>query len=771
MCKLARIVSRYPHVIVACIVILTIFFAFQFRYIKMETDVTKQIPPIPEKKYLDKIKDIFGTTGEYVIIGIVAPPGKDIFNQATLKKIRTISREADSLTGVDDVISPTEMDYIKGTEWGIEVNSVLGDRIPQSYQEMQQYKKRIMDNKIFEGIVSKDGRAASIMVSLNEKADKAALAKKIEKIAREEEGPEKIYIGGKTVVDSSLGELMMRDLTYLIPLILLVIVIILYLNFRTFMGVLLPLTTVAISTVWAIGGMSLLKIPLSIVTFILPILLMAVGTAYGIHILNRYYELSDRKSKAKIVEATLTKVGNAVLVAGLTTIAGFSSLAVSEMKGLRTFGLLSAFGIGAALCFSLLFIPSLIMFLPARLPDSKKKKSHLSPDDIGYLSSFLGKLGEGIYRKKIAVLFIAGAITLFFVAGIPLLSTESNPLLFFPSNNPCRVAEDVLNRYFMGTTPLQVIIKTPHPDGIKEPRVLKAMDGLENYVKNLPYVGGVTSINNFVKSINKALHQDKENFYVIPNTRQEVAQYLLLYSMSADPKDFEKFVNNDFQMANIMIFLKSGHTAKIKKVISDINSYVKKNFPSEVEVKVTGEGFLFPIINTLLVNTFIRSIILSLVLVFVISAVIFRSLKAGLFSLIPISIAILINFGVMGWFKIPLNIGTVAIAAIAVGIGIDYAVHFVSRLQAESANQSVLQALVTTTRTTGKAIFYNAVTVSAGFLVLMASSIKWYQFMGGLMSLVMVISATGALTILPATMIITRSKLMERKDSYVRDKY
>jgi len=763
MHALAKIISRYYFVIIAAVVVLTVFFAFQFRYIKMETDVTKQIPPIPEKIYLDKIEEIFGTSGEYVFVGVVAPQEGEIFNPQTLRKIRTISRKAKSLPEVGEVFSPTEADYIKGTEWGIEVTPLLEDEVPEDSQNIEDFKKRILTNDMFQGIVSQDGKAAAIMISVKEGADKDALAKKLEEIAKKEEGPEKIYVGGKTIIDSAVGSLMIRDLTYLIPVVLGVVVVILYLSFRTLMGVLLPLTTVIISTIWAMGTMILLGIPLDITTFILPILLMAVGTAYGIHILNRYYELKDSKDKSKIVSGILNKVGSAVLVAGLTTIAGFSSLAISKMQGLQKFGLLTALGISAALCFSLLFIPSLIMVIPVKnkkrkAVSAKVKSVHNNPGKVDYLMLALEKLGKIVYKRKKTVLFCAIIITAFFVTGIPLTSTESNPLLFFPSNNPYRKAEDVLNHYFMGTTPLQVVVKAPGPDEIKEPSILRSIDRLEEHVKGLSYVGGTRSINDFIKSINKALHEDKQEFYRIPDTRREVAQYLLLYSMSADPQDFEQFVDNSFQTANVMIFLKSGHSADIKRAIKSVESFASENFPPEVEVRVTGQGALFPVINKLLVNTFIRSIILSLILVFIISATIFRSLKAGVFSLIPISLAVLINFGVMGWFKIPLNIGTVAISAIAVGIGIDYAVHFISRLRGESMNKSVLSALVKTFQTTGKAIIYNAASVSCGFLVLLASSIKWYHFLGGLMSLVMLISAMGALTVLPVTVVLTRSK-------------
>lgn len=763
MQKLAGLINKHPFLIIIIVAAVTVFFLLQFKYISMETDITKQLPEVPEKKYFDHIKQIFGTTGEYIFIGVVVPSGKEIFNTQTLRKIRNISQKINSLPGVDKVISPTEVDYIRGTEWGIEVTPVLGDKIPDNPRQMEEFKHRIKTTKMFENIVSSNNRAAAIIISLKEGVDKPALVKKIESIAKKEEGPERIYVGGKTVVDTVIGEFMMRDLTYLIPVILVVVVVILYLSFRTLAGVLLPLSTVVISTVWAIGIMSLLKIPLSMSTFILPILLMAVGSAYGIHILARYYEVIDDKDNSKIVEAILTKVGTPVLIAGLTTIAGFASLSVSKMHGLRIFGFLTALGVAAALCFSLLFIPSLLMVLPKPSPKSFKVRPSSNPGRIDYLSSFLGQLGSFVYRRKIIILIITGLSIAFFVAGIPLASTESNPLLFFPSNSPSKVAEDVLNHYFMGTTPLQVIVKAKEPGRIKEPSILKAIQGLENRLKKLPEVGGTSSINDFVKSINKALHEDKEEFYTIPDTRNEVAQYLLLYSMSADPTDFERFVDNEFQTANVMVFLKTGHTSKIREVMRVVNSYVKKKFPPDIEVKVTGPGSLFIVINKLLVNTFIKSIILSLVLVFIISALIFRSLKAGVFSLIPISIAVLVNFGVMGWFKIPLNIGTVAISAIAVGIGIDYAVHFISRLKIESATRPLDSALISTTRTTGRAIIYNAIAVAAGFLVLLASSIRWYHFMGELMTLVMVVSATGALTVLPCVIIITRSKLFRKK--------
>jgi len=656
----------------------------------------------------------------------------------------------------------------------------------------------------------------------------------------------KVYVSGAKAVSTIVGKLLIKDLALLFPVVIAVIALILFLSFRTARGVFMPLGNVVLSVIWAMGLMGLIGQPITMATMILPIILIAVGTAYTIHVINRFYEdLVAIEDKEKAVESTVTHVALPVFLAGATTVIGFGSLAFSSLAALRMFGVLSALGILFALVLSLTLTPALLRLMP------KPKARTVAAHDDSRLASALAASGRFVAKKPVLVLAASLALVAGFGAFAPRVSFETNTLNSFKAGSEIRRASEYLNENFTGITVMTVIVKTDEEGAILDPAVLRAMDGLQKELESLrsvgkkvvgpedprygegkELVGGSQSIVTFVKGINKALNEDDPAFDKVPDdvtpvpvatevyalkggvleerdseTRELLAAYgpadglrveggfafvavggserkvdlatgravelvpgrdyagqlVFQYENSGKPENIEGFIDNPRKTARVNVFLKTASSGLIGQVQARARSYIAAEFPAGTRADITGLSNLTLAILRLLVSSQVSSVLASLVVCFLFISLISRSFVEGLFSIVPLTASLIINFGVMAAFGIPIDISTATIASIGIGIGIDYTLHFLERLKLSLCGMELEAAVEETMRTTGKGIFVNALAVAGGFAALLFSQLRGNVFMGLLMALIMMTSSVFAVTLLPALLVLVRPKFVGKK--------
>ncbi|MGL1892483.1 MAG: MMPL family transporter [Spirochaetaceae bacterium] len=653
----------------------------------------------------------------------------------------------------------------------------------------------------------------------------------------------KVYISGSKAVSSVVGKLMMKDLSVLFPIVILIIIVVLFLSFRTFRGVLLPLTNVLMATVMAMGFMGWANQPISMATMILPIILIAVGTAYAIHVLNRYYEeLTTEDDKKKAIVLALEHVAVPTLLAAITTMIGFASLAISSITALRIYGLLAALGILFALILAVSFTPAVLVLL--KKTSIKNVKSH----ENNMLSKILEKIGKFVSTKPKLTLSLCLVVIIIAATGIPKILFETNSVESFKKSTEIRQSSEYLNDNFTGITILNVIVQAEEEGAILDPEILKAIDDLQRDFEKLRFegktmllpgdkgydtaedlIGGTQSIATFIRGINKAMHADDPAWDKVPDFETEVAvttekyvyndgvlqeidsdyldvletfiegddfiiedgfitmerygmqrrislpegtsvdlipgrvyagQLVFQYENSGDPENIEAFIDNPRKTAQINIFIRTGSSTVSNQIEKYTREYIKNNFPDSAKADITGLSALNLTIMRLLTNTQISSVIASLVIILFMISLINRSVVEGLFSIIPLTASLIINFGIMGLFAIPVDISTATIASIAIGIGIDYTLHFLERFKIMAKTMEHGIALQTTLKTTGRGIIYNAIAVAGGFLALMFSQIKGNFYMGLLMAIIMVVASTFAIILLPAVIMIVKPKFI-----------
>ena len=397
----------------------------------------------------------------------------------------------------------------------------------------------------------------------------------------------KIYISGSRAVSGIVSRLLVQDLSMLFPLVVLIIVVVLYLSFRSLRGVLLPLGNVILSVIWAMGLMGWLNQSISMATMVLPIILIAVGTAYTIHVINRYYEEYGKTQDKKIaIEETISRVALPVFLAGATTFIGFMSLAISRIDALRMFGILSALGILFALVLSLTLTPVLMMVIRA-----PRKTIHRSPEAKGRLAEILGSLGDFVVRYPKAIVGFSLVLLLFLAVFIPRVKFETNTINSFKKGSEVRTASEYLNENFTGITVMTIITSAGEDGAILEPAVLQAIDGLQarleqlrmyknrligpedpNWTRGAEIVGGSQSIVTFIKGVNKAFNNDDESFNKVPDEKNPVSVTAEVYSYTGG-----KLVEKDSETGEVLAVYGEGTDFTIfdRTAVLDMGDYTR----------------------------------------------------------------------------------------------------------------------------------------------------------------------------------------------------
>jgi hypothetical protein len=751
MRRINNFVMKRPIITLLILLAITSYFTYEiYEKARIETNLDKYMPENhPAFKKSDHYEELFDID-DSVVVAIENENG--IYNRSTLQQIEDISRKLADLDGIDgdSIKSLATADNITGSDFGLEVNPFFTE-IPNTEKEFEALKQAVNDNEMISGrIVSKDNKVTLIQVGLIEGGvDRIQLYQAIQSNIRDFEGFTEIYIAGQPVIEGTLANLMPQDMKIMIPLVILIIAIVLLLTFRSIKSTLLTLGVVLFSTIWAFGLMSALGIPIYAVSTMIPVMLIALGVADGVHLLSHLKDTMLENPNLSTSEAIADMIKNMwkpVVMTSITTAVGFISLLTSEVYAVKYFGLFTAFGVLAAMIFSLIFIPAgLKLFnLPKFKSNNDDKKDNKS-ENIFY------KISDGVLNNKKKIIVISIVIFMVGIIGAQSLWINSSFLSKFQDDEDIIIANNFINKHFGGTTNLNVIIKSKEVDALKNPEYLNDLWQLQKELEEIENVGDSLAITDFLRRINKVMNEDQEKYNRIPETRELTAQYLLLYSMSGDPEDLNRVIDYDYRRVNLQINLKDDDARLITSVINKIEEFQKKSSLKDLEIDFAGSAYTNRVFANLILEGQIKSLVLSIFIVIVLLGLLFRSPIAGLFGSLPIIITAMVNFGIMGYLNIALNTTTALISSIAVGMGIDYSIHLLSKYKYYgSKGLSYKNAARETIEHAGKAITYNAVVVIAGFMVLIFSSFPPNRELGYLVSLSLFSSFILTLTLVVA---------------------
>lgn len=683
----------------------------------------------------------------------------------------------------------------------------LWTAVPQTAEEAAAVREKIRSWSMYtNNVVSPDLSSTMIVMFLPtgitihyEEELQRILDKHLAALDRPDDGLT-YAVGGLPLVNVWLGRYLVGDLKLLVPFVLAVILVVLIISFRRAMGVFLPILNVLIASIWTVGFVAYMGKPLTLVTSALPTLIIAVGSAYAIHVIHHYFENRRAgKSHLDAIRWTITHVGMAVVMAGLTTVGGFLSLTTTTVIPIRDFGFFSAFGTLASLFIALTFIPAIVTLMKGtRVRTESESRNAADPRKASTLDRFLVRLSDLTIHRRAAVLIAVALVTVAFGVAASRIEVTSDIVEYFAPDSPIRKSDDFLNARFGGTNAFSLVLDGGSDDYWKKPENLRKLETFLDYVTGShPEIGSTISVLDYIKKMNMALEYDNPAEYRIPDTQQAVADCLFLFSQKSDSLD--TLMDFEYRRARVTFKSRDGQTASMYRLKLDIDDWMRANwsemfvakehqrtaiqrlaetfgflpsssFSASENYYFSGMNNLRMVLDRMIVISQVRSLAFSLVAVWLLAAIIFRSVVGGLLSVLPTLIAVLANFAFMVALKIPLDIGTSLTSAVAIGCGIDYAIHFINRFLIEiRAARNVETAVRRTHATTAKAIIFNATAVAFGYFVLLASNFNPIKRLGLLTGAAMFTASFAALIVLPTLLVTLKPRFVRKAEMSPED--
>ena len=710
---------------------------------EIDPEIRNYVPKsIKSRIETDKIESEFGFQDLVVILF----SDSCIVSSDNLNQIKSIDRSISRINGISSRISPFTVKRITSEEGMMTIDPLI-KRVPADASDLEQLGKDILENRFARDIVvSSDLTTASITATINNSVTEKETLHKIDSVISSYPVHAKILKGGLPYIRQSLSEDVSKDAIILIPVALLIMLLILKSNLGTWRSVMLPFSVVVLTTAFSLALIPLAGWKMSIITLLLPVILIAVANNYGIYLVARFQEISLRypeSTKKELVRILLKSLNKPILFSGLTTVAGILGLLTHSIIPAKQVGVLAAAGVSVALFMSLLLIPALIFVSGSGLISKNRKR-----DRTRLFEKILNNLSALIIKNPGRILLVSAVVIILIASGIAFLKISTNQENYFSPKHPVRQASDLINSKFGGSQTISVMIK----GDIKNPEIMKGIDMLITEMEHQKGVGNVFSISQVVREMSKAIYTSTEDGYdQIPETREAIAQMFELYNMSGSPDDFKQLTDLDNTKAHILIRLSKPENEIIKSVEARI-SELTENFPAEVTIG--GYAIIMSDFAESIIKGQISSLLFAVIIVLLLLTIVFRSFKGGLIGSIPLVASILILFGFMGFSGIALDAATALLSSIMIGVGVDFTIQYVWCFNLQiRAGLSYPEATSSAMRTIGRSIIINALSVMAGFGALIFSGFTSIRFFGYLVMISIGSCLLGALVIIPAFLI------------------
>jgi predicted RND superfamily exporter protein len=863
---------------VGVVAAITVFFALQMPKAQMDNNLANFLPrDNPARITTDHLEAEYGDE-IIIVVGLERPYGT-VFDRVFLSRVKEFTKAVEDIELVKNADSLMTTQYITADNESIIVTDLVGEDFSGTQEEIAELKRRLASWDMYQGsFVSDDLSAAQIMIKINaapgdtSRPEVLAVLTKIRDMAKEMfAGYAAVYTAGEPVLEAAINESVGTDVMVLIPLAIAVVLAVLIFSFRRFSYVTLPLLTVLISVIWAVGAMPLLGVAMTILSVILPCMLIAVGSAYAVHVISHYKDgINDKTFTAAehraFVLDLVRKLVKPVLLAALTTLAGFISFAFTPLGPTRDFGIFAGFGVLVAFVIAMTFIPAILLIRgPRAVKLEARKKIRIGTSGSDFDARFARSL-SAIVKKKTLVMIITALVVVVSIIGASKVVVDNAVVEYFNDDSEVSRSDRFIREYFGGSTNLILSVEADDTQTLLNPKTLTAIEGLSSHlIERVPQVTKVTGFTDMVKRMNQLFNMDESpdgvaaagmadsggddfgfgdfglgdfsfddsedeapesspvsvpgdadiqisrtspasaetpltfamlnaaagkqpnmsanelerelkrmanyegySYYEIPSdparygktTDEELQQLISNYLVLLGGQSEDSMSNDPLEPTAIqtMILIKTQWQNDAQNVINVVNEYVAANFPNNVRVIVGGGIIQDTEAVKLIVESQIISILISVLIVLIIMAFSYKSLTAGIIAALPLTIAIIGNFAVMSFLHITINAATALIASLAVGIGIDYTIHFIDAFKREYSGGG--DYLYRTFFGAGKAILINAVSVGASFIVLTLSRFRIIAQFGGLVALSMAISAIVSFTVIPVLIMTIRPKFI-----------
>lgn len=764
-------VTAMPKIVIAIGFMLIIGVASFLPTLQKDTRSDAFIPEDhPSLIFSNTTKEIFGLS-DPMVIAVTNEGENGVFNPHSLALVEWLTLQLEGLDNIDAdrITSLATENNIIGTEEGMLVEPFFED-IPDKQADADKVRDAVMDFPLYLGsLVAKDGSGTLVVAELHDQTKAQELYEQL--LLLIEQAPvqagEEIHVAGEGAVAGYMGAYIDSDAVRLNPIAAIVITLICYLAFRTLRGMLLPNLVVIATAGGAIGLMAAFDVSFFVITNALPVVLIGISVADTIHILSDYYEdaaVNYKDNARELTIRTMTRMWRPITLTTVTTMAGFFGLSMASiMPPMEYFGLFAMIGVGVAWLYSLTVVPAFLTILKIKPSSSYKSHTDSAKAKVDVFGNILTNVGRLVVRYPKVVLSLAFAIVVTGGVGASKIYLDETLIRTFDKSEPLYIADQVINKVFDGSHYLDIMIETPNEEDLFKPENLQNIAALQQYVETLPHVNGSTSLVDYLKQMNRSLDGGDKSAYKLPDTADLAAQYFLIYSASADPTDFQEEADYDYRLANVRVRLDDGRYSNGKTVVEATQQYINEHFNNEqISAQLSGRVNVNYHWIKRLGESHFGSIAISLSLVLLMASLTFRSVVAGMMALLPVVITILMIYAVMGFNDIWLSISSSMFAAIAIGLGVDFSIHTLERIQVlvRDDHETLDHALLELYPSTGRALLFNFLALALGFGVLMTSKVIILQEFGLLVAVAIATSFITSLTVLPALMKLFKPKFL-----------
>jgi predicted RND superfamily exporter protein len=740
--------KKYSYLVIALILAITGFNAYHASQLRFDYNFDHFFPAGDEDlAYYNNYRAKFGNDNDYILLGIDAPVS--VFEPAFLAKIDTLSGFLKQQRNIVEVISPTTLRNPVVEGLGVFEIPYLHPYEPErrASDSAQVMQTPGLVNSFF----SKDGRSVTIalkttpnLLKLPSDTLMLAINGKLKSLELHE-----THVAGKAVAQSIFVDRMQFELALFMSLAVVLLVGVLWLTFRTWWGVVLPLTVVMFAIIWGLAVMSFFGAPIDLMTVLLPTMMFVVGMSDVMHILTRYVtEIDFGTSKMKAIKITLKESGFASLLTSITTSVGFFSLVTSPIGPIHNFGLYT--GTAVLLTFILAYT-----LLPAMMILLDKPKMHRPTSDGRSWFDILGNLFRQVVRRRLVILGISAGFMLVSVALITNIKIDSTFLEDLSDDDPVKQDFFYFERKFAGVRPFEMHLLAPEGKTIYDLKTLLETEEIENYLIKTYGLNFIASPVTVVKSMNRSFNGGSNEFYKLPASEKELKRLTTKLKLFAKKDDLKSLIAADGSNGRLTGKMPDVGSAKAKVMNTNLREFMAKNTdPKVLQTRLTGTALLMDKNGENLTTNMMYGMGMDVLLVIIIAFGLFRSFRMAIITIIPNLVPILIIGGVMGLFGVNMKVSTSIIFTIAFGIAIDDTIHFISKLKLVTLKEpSLFKAVQYTFKHAGKAIILNSSILICGFFTLLFSSFDGTFYTGLLIGLTLVFGIAAEIFLLPVLLL------------------
>ena len=766
----ARIILRNRILLLVFVFISTLLLSTQWKNLKFSYSEANLMPKDhPFNLAYDNFVNVFGDEGNLLIIAV---NDSSLFEKNNFNSWINLSRSFENKTEVNSVIHVGNIPVISKNTINKQfiVDSIVNNSFKNDFKVNEFKTTLFTDFPFYDNILfNKKSETIQTAIYLNKNVvnnveridfinkDFIPLIKEFERVTNLN-----VRISGMPYIRTMNAQNIMDEIGKFVVIAIFVTIFIFFFFFRSYRATLITLLVVVTGVMWALGILGFLEFEITVLTALIPPLIIVIGVPNCIFLINKYqHEVKKHGNQARSLQRVISKIGNATLMTNITTACGFATFILTDSQILKEFGTVASINIMVIFILSILLIPIIYSYLP--LP----KKKHLNHLNNDWLNTFVGFLSNTVRKKRIPVFIISIICLCISIIGINKIEISGNLIEDMPKKSDFVNDIKFFEKEFKGVLPLEIMIDSRRKNGMMRLGNLKRMNDFHEHILRIPELSSPISIVNLSKFIKQSFYNANPKYFQLPSSQEN--SFISAYVKNSDIKIGENnsYINENGQIARITTMIGEIDTERMEGIEASLLKGIELYFPSErFDVTLTGKtlGYLKGtkfLIKNLLISLFLAILLISLMITYL-----FRSYKMVIISLVPNILPLLFTAGVMGFFNIPIKPSTILVFSIAFGISVDDTIHFLVKYRQElmANNWKIRKSVFASLRETGISMFYTSIVLFFGFSVFMTSSYGGTIALGGLVSTTLLFAMLANLVLLPSLLISLEKNISNKKD-------